>query len=136
MRQWLRTYAKAHPRWGQRRAHHDARGEGWQVNHNKIQRLWRDEGLRVPQRRGRKRVGASTAETVAAEAPNRVWAVDFQFDSTTDGQPSKVVSIVDEHTRECLCGLVECSITADKLIDQLDCLAQERGYPAVLRRRT
>ena len=74
-------------------------GEGWQVNHKKIQRLWRDEGLRVPHRRRRKRVGASTAATVAVQAPNRVWAVDFQFDSTTDGRPIKIIYIVDEHPR-------------------------------------
>jgi transposase InsO family protein len=62
-----------------------------------------------------------------------VWAVDFQFDATTDGQPVKIVSIVDEHTRECLGGLVERSITGDTLIDELDRLAEQRGYPAVLR---
>jgi DNA-binding IclR family transcriptional regulator len=55
------------------------------VNHKKVQRLWREEGLRVSQRRRRKRHGTSTAEaTVNADAPNRVWAVDFQFDVTTD----------------------------------------------------
>jgi transposase InsO family protein len=57
----LREHAKAHPRRGFRRAYHDARGEGWTVNHKKVQRLWREEGLRVPQRRRRKRVGISTA---------------------------------------------------------------------------
>jgi transposase InsO family protein len=77
---------------GFRRAYHDARGEGWTVNHKKIQRLWREEGLRVPQRRHRKRLGVSTAEPqVTAEAPNRVWAVDFQFDATTDSRPIKIV---------------------------------------------
>jgi putative transposase len=112
LRTWLRTYAKAHPRWGFRRAYHDARSEGWTVNHKKIQRLWREEGLRVPQRRRRKRLGASTAPGLpTAGAPNRVWAVDFQFDATTDGRPVKIVSIIDEHTRECLGGLVERSIT-------------------------
>ena len=120
LRSWLRDYAKTHPRWGHRRAYHDARGEGWTVNHKKVQRLWREEGLRVPQRRRRKRCGASTAETPTADAPNRVWAVDFQFDSTTDGRPVKIVSIVDEQTRECLGGLVERSITSDRLIDELD----------------
>ena len=68
-----------------------------------------------------------------ADAPNRVWAVDFQFDATTDGRPIKIVSIIDEHTRECLGGLVDRSITADVLIDELDRLATSRGYPAVLR---
>ena len=70
---------------------------------------------------------------MTAEGPNQVWAVDFQFDSTTDGRPIKIVSIVDEHTRECLGGLVERSITADALIDDLDRIAAERGYPTVLR---
>jgi putative transposase len=134
LRAWLRNYAKKHPRWGFRRAYQDARGEGWTVNHKKVQRLWRDEGLRVPQPRRRKRVGSSTApDHPVADAPNRVWAVDFQFDSTTDGRPVKIVSIVDEHTRECLGGLVERSITGDRLIDELDRLASHRGYPKVLR---
>ena len=53
LRTWLRQYAKDHPRWEFRRAYHDARAEGWPVNHKKIQRLWREEGLRVPIRRRR-----------------------------------------------------------------------------------
>jgi transposase InsO family protein len=119
---------------GFRNAYHDARGEGWHVNHKKIQRLWREEGLRVPQKRRRKRLGASTAPgTPKADAPNMVWAVDFQFDATTDGRPVKIASIVDEHTRECLGGLVERNITGDVLIDELDRIAAMRSYPAVLR---
>jgi putative transposase len=134
LRRWLRQYAKDHPRRGFRPAYHDARGEGWSVNHKKIQRLWREEGLRVPQRRRRKRIGTTTApDTPTADAPNTVWAVDFQFDATTDGRPIKIVSIVDEHTRECLGGLVERSVTADVLINELDRLAITRGYPSVLR---
>src|SRR3954453_6785965 len=125
LRAWLRGWAKDHPRRGFRNAYHDARGEGWAANHKKIQRLWREEGLRVPQRRRRKRLGTSTTPNPpAADAPNRVWAVDFQFDATTDGRPVKIVSIVDEHTRECLGGLVERSITADVLIDELDRIAE------------
>ena len=135
MRAWLRTYAKDHPRRGLRPAYHDARAEGWIVNHKKIQRLWREEGLRVPQRRRRKRHGTSTAPlTVVADVPNRAWAVDFQFDVTTDERPVKIVSIIDEHTRECLGGMVERSITGEDLIAELDRLAAQRGtYPAVLR---
>lgn len=134
LRAWLRDYAAAHPRRGFRPAYHDARGEGWIVNHKKLQRLWREEGLRVPVRRRRKRLGASTAaDTAKADAPNKVWAVDFQFDSTTDGRPVKIASVIDEHTRECLGGLVARSITGDDLINELDRLAEVRGYPAVLR---
>src|SRR4051812_5941190 len=134
LRAWLGAWAKNHPRRGFRNAYHDARGEGWTVNHKKIQRLWREEGLRVPHRRRRKRTGTSTTPNPpAAHAPNLVWAVDFQFDATTDGRPVKIVSIVDEHTRECLGGMVDRSITGDDLIDELDRLATVRGYPAVLR---
>jgi len=135
LRDWLRAYAKDHPRRGFRPAYHDARAEGWAVNHKKIQRLWRDEGLRVPHRRKRKRHGSATAPHPAiADAPNRVWAVDFQFDVTTDGRPIKIVSIIDEHTRECLGGMVERSITGEHLTNELDLLAAQRGtYPNVLR---
>lgn len=134
LRAWLRAWAKDNPRRGFRSAYHDARAEGWAVNHKKLQRLWREEGLRVPQRRRRKRLGASTTTTLpGADAPNRVWAGDFQFDATTDGRPVKIASVVDEHTRECLGGLVDRSITGDDLIDEVDRLADLRGYPVVLR---
>ncbi|MBN6864043.1 MULTISPECIES: IS3 family transposase [Actinomycetes] len=133
LRKWLRAWAKDHPRYGYRRAYHDARAEGWVVNHKKIQRLWRDEGLRVPQRRRRKRVGSSTVDAPTADAPNVVWAVDFQFDADEHGRPIKICSIVDEHTRECIGGLVERSITADRLTAHLEDLVAARGAPAVLR---
>ncbi|WP_406017871.1 IS3 family transposase [Micrococcus luteus] len=133
LREWLRAWAKDHPRYGYRRAYHDARAEGWVVNHKKIQRLWRDEGLRVPQWRRRKRVGSSTVDAPTADAPNVVWAVDFQFDADEHGRPIKICSIVDEHTRECIGGLVERSITADRLTAHLEDLVAARGAPAVLR---
>lgn len=112
-----------------------ARGDGWIVNHTKVQRLWREEGLRVPQRRRRKRHGASTTGAVVrASAPDRVWAVDFQFDVTTTGSRSRSLSIVDEQTRECLDGLVMQSNTAAQLIAELDRIAAERrAYPEVFR---
>jgi putative transposase len=101
-----------------------ARTRGWIVNHRKIQRLWREEGLRMPQHHRRKCLSTSTAQTVTADPPNQVWAVDFQFDATTDGRPVKIVSIVDEHTRGCLGGLVEGSMTADRLAGELDHIAR------------
>ncbi len=102
------------------------------MNHKKIQRLWRAEGLRVPQPRRRKRIGSSTVDTVASVAPNVVWAVDSQFDADERGRPIKICSIVDEHTRECIGGPVERSITADRLTIHLETLVAERGARAVL----
>jgi putative transposase len=73
LRVWLQAWVKDHPRREFRPAYNDARAEGWNVNHKKIQRLWRDEGLRVPQRRRRKRLGASTTPNPpTADAPNVV----------------------------------------------------------------
>src|SRR5260221_9413685 len=109
-------------------------GRSTQIVHKVVPRKLRNVG--VGQRHRRKRLGASTTPNPpTADAPNVVWAVDFQFDATTDGRPIKIVSIVDEHTRECLGGLVERNITGRHLIDELDRLAVDRGYPAVLRQR-
>jgi len=73
------------------------RAEGWLVNHKKIQRLWREEGLRVPVRRRRKKTKNRHAGSApVAAAPNDVWAIDFCFDATTDGRAIKITNIVDE----------------------------------------
>lgn len=133
LRAWLRDYSRKHARWGYRRAYVDARNNGWQVNHKKIQRLWAEEGLRVVVKRRRKRVGSSTVEAVTAQKAGDVWSVDFQFDSTITGRPVKILSIVDEHTRECLGGIVDYSITGLDIAEQLDLLAIERGAPKALR---
>ena len=134
-RTWLcgRDYARKHPRWGYRRAYVDARNDGWAVNHKKIQRRWAEEGLRVVVKRRRKRIGVSTVPEIAAEKANDVWSVDFQFDSTITGEPIKILSIVDEHTRECLGDLVDYSITGLDLAEQLDVLAIDRGMPKAMR---
>jgi putative transposase len=132
---WLQAWAKEHPRRGCRNADRDARDEGWHVNHNKLQRRWREEGLRlrVPQQRRRTRLGTSTTPNPPkADAPNRVWAVGFPLDATTDGRPVTVVSIVDEPTRQCLGGLVERSSPGGDLLDEQDRIAAGCSDPAVL----
>lgn len=88
-----------------------------------MQRLWREEGLRVPVRkRKRRRLGDSTvpAERLRAERPNHVWAFDFQFDQTADGRALKLLNIVDEFTREALVMLAERSIDADTVVQALE----------------
>jgi transposase InsO family protein len=85
LRARLRELSRKRPRWGYRRAWATLNGEGWTVNRKKIQRIWREEGLRVPQRtRKRQRLGTSTvpADRLRAERKDQVWALDFQFDVT------------------------------------------------------
>ena len=100
LRVWLRFYATKHPCHGFRRAwaalRYDERRE---VNKKKVHRLWREEGLQVRVRSPRKRAGMSSIPPVEADAPNVVWAIDFQFDSTVDGKAIKIASMIDEHTR-------------------------------------
>ena len=130
LRERLRKLSAEHPRWGYRLACGAVREEGWAVNRKKIQRLWREEGLRVPQRkRKRRRVGDSTvpAKRLRAERPNHVWAMDFQFGTTTDGRTLKLLHVVDEHTREALAIRVARSIDADHAVKVLDQIARERG---------
>ena len=82
LREELRRLSRDHPRWGYRRAHAQLRGQGWRVNRKAIQQRWREEGLRVPaRRRKRQRLGTSTcpADRLAAEHPDHVWALDYQF---------------------------------------------------------
>lgn len=78
-------------------------------------------------------MGSSTARAPKVTAPGVVWAVDFQFDVCERGKAIKICSIVDEHTREGLGGLVERSITAERFITRLEELVAERGAPMVLR---
>lgn len=120
LRERLRAFAKKHPRWGYRHAYHNIRVEGWKVNHKKIQRLWGEEGLRVPRKHRPGRVGTSTIDPPTADAKGVVWAVDFQFDVDEQGKAIKICSIIDEHTRESIGGLVERSITANRLISHLE----------------
>ena len=135
LRAWLREFSTSRPRWGWRRAAKLARRAGWNVNNKRIRRLWRDEGLRVPQRRKRKRL---TGIGVAVGAmspirPNVVWALDFQFDTTANGRTLKMLNVIDEFTREALAIRVDRSIDADGVVAVLDRLAIQRGAPVYVR---
>jgi putative transposase len=132
LRAVLRQLSRAHPRWGYRRAHAQLRQAGWSINRKAVQRLWREEGLRVPtKRRKRQRLGTSTtpADRLAAEHPDHVWALDYQFDQTQDGRRLKLLNVVDEHTREALTIAVNRRIDADATVAVLDRLVLERGRP-------
>jgi putative transposase len=130
LRARLVGFARRHPRWGYRRAHAVLAREGRQVNRKKVQRLWREEGLRVPQkRRKRQRLGESStpADRLRAEQPDHVWALDYQFDVTAAGRIIKILHVVDEFTRESLCDLVEHSLDADATVAALDKVVGQRS---------
>lgn len=106
------------------------------MNRKRVARLWREEGLRVPQpRRKRRRLGESVgpAGSLRAERPGHVWTFDFQFDQTVDGRAVKVCNILDEFTRESLAGLIERSIDSDAVVVALERVVAQRGAPTFLR---
>ena len=136
LREWLRDFSTRRPRWGWRRAAKAARRAGWEVNDKRIRRLWRDEGLRVPQRKRKKPLRGVGAPVGAMSPirPDALWAMDFQFDVTADGRTLKLFNVIDEFTREALATDVARSIDADDVVAALDRLAVTRGRaPAFVR---
>jgi transposase InsO family protein len=124
------------PRFGYRRIGVLLRRENWRVNTKRVYRLWRQEGLKVPQRK-RKRRSLGTSSNAChcrrAEHKDHVWTWDFIFDTTMSGSPLKWLSIVDEYTRECLTLKVDRSITSKDVIDTLAELFAMRGAPQHIR---
>ena len=121
----LNELAARHPRYGYRRIWALLRSEGFEVNHKRIERLWRLEGHKVPPRRksnGQKAIGGSAGGTWAVQASgaNDVWSWDFVAARTEDGQPLRILNIVDEYTRRCLACRVARNIGARDLIDELE----------------
>jgi len=130
LRAALRRISRERPRWGYRRAHALLCADGWVLNIKRTRRIWREEGLRVPRkRRKRQRLGESTvpAQRLRAQAPDHVWAIDFQWDQTADGHNLKLLHVVDEFTREALAIDCQRRIDADKTVEVLDRLIAERG---------
>lgn len=124
------------PRYGYRQITRLLRNEGWHVNAKRIYRLWRREGLKVPQKKvKRRRLGSSMGGIVRrkAEHPNHVWSVDFIFDRTTNGRPLKILVVIDEYTRECLALEVARRFTSDDFIELLTELLAIRGTPQFIR---
>ncbi len=126
------------PRYGYRRVWALLGREGWAVNKKRVQRLWREAGLKVPASsvRKRRRLTGSSENSCTrrrAKHPNHVWSYDFAMDATEEGRRLKVMPVVDEYTRECLALEMERSISAEGVVEVLDRLFTERGEPAYIR---
>ena len=130
----LKTIAEKHPRYGYRRACVLLRRDGEEVNHKRVHRVWREAGLSLPLRRPRrKRAGTSALTCSHAIRPNHVWTYDFVFDRCANGQQIKLLTVVDEYTRESLAIHVATSIKSRTVIEVLSRLIVERGAPIYLR---
>src|SRR5262245_59443640 len=128
--------ATAYGRYGYRRITALLRQAGWRVNAKRIERLWRQEGLKVPARqprRGRLWLNEGSCIRLRPTSPNHVWAYDFVHERTHDGQALRLLTVVDEYTRECLAIRVARRLRSEDVLQQLTELFVARGTPAYLR---
>ena len=128
--------ARQNPRFGYRRVASLLRREAWKASNTRIYRLWRREGLKVPQKRRKKRILGSSENSCVrqgAEHKDHVWTWDFVFDRTSTGSQLKWLSITDEFTRENLALRVGRRMTSEDVIDSLAELFAIRGVPRCIR---
>jgi transposase InsO family protein len=112
------------------------RNEGWKVNHKRVERIWRKEGLKVPQKqpkRGRLWLNDGSCIRLRPEYKNHVWSYDFVASRTHEGKAFRMLNILDEYTRECLNITVERKITSHEVIERLADLFITRGIPDNIR---
>ncbi len=126
--------SQSHPRYGYRRVTALLRREGQAVNAKRVQRVRRQEGLQVSRRQRKlRRLGVSTAARQRAEYANAVWSWDFVEDQTENGTRFRVLTLLDEHTRECLAVHADWSIRAVDVITVVEAAMARYGRPEHLR---
>ena len=123
-------------RYGYRRITALLRHEGWRVNHKRVERIWRQEGLKVPSRQPKRRrlwLGDGSCIRLRPQHPNHVWSYDFVADRTHDGRKLRMLTVIDEYTRRCLAIRVERRLRSSDVIDVLAELMARHGVPAHIR---
>ena len=128
--------ATQYGRYGYPRIHALLCREGWKVNHKRIERLWRREGLKIPQKQPkRKRLWLNDGSCVRLRPAykNHVWSYDFLITRTHDGKPLRLLAIIDEYTRECLSIDVDRRLNRDDVLNRLAELFIQRGVPKYIR---
>ena len=129
LRERLKVLAGERRRFGYRRLHVLLRREGHAVNRKRVQRLYREEKLTVRRRGDRKRALGARRPPEAALLPNQRWSLDFVSDQMTDGRRFRILTVLDNCTRECLALVADTSISGVRVARELDRLVQERGRP-------
>ena len=137
LRKEIKDLALRHPCFGYRRILDILKATGWQrVNHKRVERIWREEGLRVPKRvQKRKRVYLYDGSCTRLHAlyPNHVWSYDFVMDRLDSGKPVRFLTLIDEYTRKCLAIRAEYTLKSEQVMQVLTRLFQEEGRPKYIR---
>jgi len=128
--------ASRYGRYGYRRITGLLQLDGWHVNHKRVERIWRREGLKVPKKqpkRGRLWLNDGSCVRKRPAYKNHVWAYDFVQDRTYNGKSFRILTVIDEYTRECLALRVERKLKSEDVIDTLADLFIRKGIPAYIR---
>ena len=136
LRREIVTLSQAHPRYGYRRITALLRHAGWQVGKDRVERIWRREGLKVPKKqkpRGRLWLNDGSCVRLRPERVNHVWSYDFVSGRTHDGRRVRMLNLIDEHTRESLLVRPERRWSAAKVIEALADVMVRKGVPQHIR---
>lgn len=128
--------AEKYGRYGYRRITALLRVQGWHVNHKRVERIWRREGLKVPAKqpkRGRLWLNDGSCMRLRPEYRNHVWAYDFVQDRTHDGRKFRMLTVIDEYSRECLAIEVQRRLTSREVLDVMADLFVKHGIPKHIR---
>ena len=128
--------AKQYGYYGYRKIAELLRVEGWHVNHKKVERLWREEGLQLPERhKKRKRLYHRDSSVIRLRPKyrNHIWSIDFVHDKLSSGRPYKMLTVLEEYTREALCVHVRPSMGAAEVLEAIYPLILKHGKPAHIR---
>jgi putative transposase len=132
LRERMRAIAHERRRFGYRRLHVLLKREGLVVNHKKLFRLYREEKLTVRRRGGRKRAIGTRAPMQVPLRPNERWSLDFVSDQFTDGRRFRILTVVDDCTRECLALVADTSLSGARVARELGALIASRGKPKMI----
>lgn len=132
LRRRLRDLASERRRFGYRRLLILLRREGFEVNHKRLFRLYREERLTVRKRGGRKRALGTRAPLGLPVGPNERWSLDFTSDVLTDGRRFRVLVVMDDFSRECLALVADSSLSGRRVARELDRLVELRGLPRAI----
>jgi putative transposase len=132
LRERLREHAAQRPRFGYRRLTILLRRDGFSVNHKRIHRLYREEGLMVRRRKRKKLVAALRVLPDLPTRPNQRWSMDFTLDALWNGMRFRTLNVVDDYTRECLAIEVDGSLPGLRVARVLERLSEMRGLPEVI----
>ena len=136
LREEIVSLASQYGRFGYRRVTAMLQNEGWSVNHKRVERIWRQEGLKVPAKqpkRGQLWLNDGSIVRLKPAFPKHVWSYDFMHDRTHNGVPFRILNVIDEYTRECLTVKVARRMTHKDVLEVLLDLFLEQGVPVHIR---